>query len=42
MAVDSGTFLQRLIDSGILTEQNLNAVEEKKHDIKMLNLLSKI
>lgn len=30
MAVDSGTFLQRLIDSGILTEQNLNAVEEKK------------
>jgi len=30
VAVDFGTFLQRLIDSGILTEQNLNAVEEKK------------
>ena len=30
MAVDFKTFLQRLFDSGILTEQNFNALEQKK------------
>lgn len=30
MAVDFETFLQRLFDSGILTEQNFNALEQKK------------
>jgi serine/threonine-protein kinase len=30
MAVDFETFLQRLLDSGILTEQKLSAVEQKK------------